>query len=247
MRFSPANRSRLLSSSRSRAGYRSGPNAVGDRRSGFAQPFDGPEKRFGGAAFGEYLSAMKLLPFVLVFFAMPLAAENLVLADFPSGLYQTAGWRWVAFTDRVMGGRSDLDSPVLVRTSEGDALRLAGTVVTRGGGFIQARLEHEKGPFDGSVYRGVEVTLGAPPGGSYYVFVRTRDNALPWSYYRAPVHTVGDRISSAGIIRVPWEDFQGVSTRASRLRPQSLTSIALVAGFADFDSDLNIYRVALYR
>ena len=188
---------------------------------------------------------MKLLPAVFIFFAVPLAAENLVLADFPSGRHQATGWRWVAFTDRVMGGRSDLESPVLVASPSGDALRLAGNVVTRGGGFIQARLEHMSGPFDGSVYRGIEVTLEAPEGGSYYVFVRTRGNTLPWSYYRAPVHPIGDPLSSAVGIRIPWEDFQAVGTLATRLRSRSITSVALVAGFEDFQADLNIFRVEL--
>lgn len=177
----------------------------------------------------------------------PGAAAEMVLAHFDAGVSEAPGWRWGAYADRVMGGRSEMIPPAVVDTPNGRALRLAGKVITRGGGFIQVRLEQERGSFDASGYAGVEMRLSAPAGGNYFVFVRTRDNLLPWSYYGAPLHVKGTVIDPSQTIRIPWSAFSAESALRNTLRPNRITSVALVAAFEDFDADLKILSVGLYR
>lgn len=184
-----------------------------------------------------------LVGIIAMAMSAPLAAQGLILADFQAGLTNAPGWAWRGFADRVMGGRSDLIEPGIVNTPDGPALRLAGKVVTRGGGFIQVRLDHEAGRFDASGYAGLELTLSAPPGGSYYVFIRTRDNAFPWSYYGALLELTG----GLQTLRLPWSAFKAESTLRKELRAQFIENFALVAAYLDFEPDLKIYRVGLYR
>ncbi len=188
---------------------------------------------------------MKLLLMFMLFgiAAGIYATENLVLADFGENLIAEPGWEWQGFSDRVMGGRSDIEHVRLIGTQEGTALQLSGRVVTRGGGFIQVRLLHEQGNFDASSYAGIEVEVLAPAGGSYYLFARTRDNRLPWSYYGAQLEVPETR----SVLRIPWSAFLGQATLRNSIRPQMLSSIALVAAYDDFFADLHIFRVSLYH
>lgn len=182
---------------------------------------------------------MKIL---LLLAALPLGGQELVLADFASALPQADGWAWEYFSDRVMGGRSDLGVTGVTGEGEDRALRLAGKVVTRGGGFLQVRLARERGVADLGAWKGVEVTLSAPPGGSYFLHVRTKDTVLPWSYYQAPLEATGGRVT----LRIPWTSLGGVSVGSRKPDTRSVRSIALVAGFEDFEADLSIYRISLY-
>jgi hypothetical protein len=169
--------------------------------------------------------------------------EDFVLADFPAGLIQAPGWQWKGFADRVMGGKSDLASPGIVNTPSGLAYRLAGKVVTKGGGFIQVRLDRPAGPFNASAFSGVEVIVDAPAGGKYYVFLRTRDNFFPWSYYGALLDLPG----GLRTVRLPWSAFKAEATLRKGIRRAGINNVALVAAYLDFEPDLKIYRVAFYR
>ncbi len=184
-----------------------------------------------------------MIGLLAVTMAFPLAAQDLLLADFQAGITNAPGWNWRGFADRVMGGRSDLVEPGIVNTPEGLALRLAGRVVTKGGGFIQVRLDYEGGRFDASSYAGVELTLSAPPGGRYYAFLRTKDNVFPWSYYGAPLDLSG----GIQTLRLPWSAFKAESAMRKAPRVQYMENLALVAAYLDFEPDLKIYRVGLYR
>lgn len=189
----------------------------------------------------KYSLFLSALPLVLM--ALPLAAQDFVLFDYSAGVPQQTGWEWQSFADRVMGGKSDLITPSVVNTPDGPAWRLAGKVVTKGGGFIQVRLEKQKGNFDASAFSGIEVSVSAEAGGSYFVFLRTKDNFFPWSYYSAPLALTGGKQT----VRLPWSAFSAESTGRKTVRAESLSSVALVAAFKDFDADLKIYRVALYK
>lgn len=175
--------------------------------------------------------------------ALPVFSQGLILADYGAGVLNAPGWKWTGFADRVMGGRSDLMQPSVVETPQGKALRLAGKVVTKGGGFIQVRLGHQGGKFDASMYAGVELVVSAPPGGRYFTFLRTADNFFPWSYYAAPLDLNG----SVQTIRLPWSSFKAEAVDVQSPRVKNLESLALVAGFLDFEADLKIYRLGLYR
>jgi hypothetical protein len=170
------------------------------------------------------------------------SAESMDLASFPDKLISAPGWTWEGFADTVMGGNSDLQTPSIVNTPDGPALRLAGEVVTKGGGFIQVRLQHDDGIFDASGFSGVEVELQAPAGGSYYLFARTRDNTFPWSYFGAYIDVPEKR----SILQIPWSAFKGENSLRRNIRPELLRSVALVAAYKDFQSDLHIYRVSFY-
>jgi hypothetical protein len=207
----------------------------------------------------QYIQTMKQFMTILTLsMALPLTIQHLaaqetvqpdpvpqdfVLADFPAGLAQAPGWQWEGFADRVMGGKSDLVSPGIVNTPDGPAYRLAGKVITKGGGFIQVRLDRLAGPFNASDFSGVEVIVDAPAGGKYYVFLRTRDNFFPWSYYGALLDLPGGRRT----IRLPWTAFKAEATLRRDVRTTGIANVALVAAYLDFEPDLKIYRVAFYR
>lgn len=181
---------------------------------------------------------------LLMLLAVPASADTVLLADFPNRMFELPGWRWQGLADTVMGGRSTLESPRIVMTEDGPALRLAGEVVTRGGGFIQVRLQRETEYFDASGFSGIEVDLDAAEGGRYYLFVRTADNRLPWSYYSALLDVPKSRES----IRVPWSAFSSRGAWGSpSLRTESISSIAVVAAEEDFQAELNLYQLGLYR
>ena len=72
---------------------------------------------------------------------------------------QADGWTWEYFSDRVMGGRSELVPPGIMGAGSDRALHLSGTVNTKGGGFIQARIRREKGAVDASSWKGIEATI----------------------------------------------------------------------------------------
>ena len=190
----------------------------------------------------RYLALLIALPLAAVP-AANLAAQEYVLSDYPAGFAQASGWVWEAFADRVMGGKSELVPPLVANTADGPALRLAGKVITKGGGFIQIRLRHEGGLFDASGFAGVELTAEAAPGGRYFVFLRTKDNFFPWSYYAAPLDFTGGKLS----FRLPWSAFEAESTGRKTVRPRYLSSIAMTAAFLDFNADLKIYRVSLFK
>jgi len=180
---------------------------------------------------------------LLLSLALPLGAEELVLADFPAGVIQASGWTWEFFSDRVMGGRSDLEQPVVTGAGSDRALRLAGTVNTKGGGFIQVRIRRTRGVLDAAEWKGIEATVEAGPGGAYFLHARTADTRMPWSYYGAHLAWPGGRVT----LRIPWSAFEGVSVGRTTIRPELIQSVALVAADRDFAADLRIYRLSFYR
>ena len=172
----------------------------------------------------------------------PAAAQGLVLSDLSSVPSEARGWVWESFADRVMGGKSELVPPTVLAAEKGNALLLAGKVITKGGGFIQVRLKHEPDLFDASSFTGIEIEVDARSPRSWFVFLRTKDNFFPWSYYSAPFSPAADR----SVIRIPFADFKAEATGRKNVRTQFLSSVALVAAFEDFNAYLRIYRVALY-
>ncbi len=169
-------------------------------------------------------------------------SQGYTLSNFGASPSETTGWVLESFADRVMGGKSDLETPAVIAAEEGKALVLAGRVVTKGGGFIQVRLKHEKNIFDASGYAGVELEVDARSTDSWYVFIRTKDNLFPWSYYAAPMQPAAQK----SIIRIPFTAFKAEGTSRKTVRPEFLSSVALVAGFKDFNAYMRIYRVAFY-
>jgi hypothetical protein len=170
-------------------------------------------------------------------------AQGYVLSNLGESLSEAPGWIWESFADRVMGGKSELVPPAVVEADGGKALLLAGRVVTKGGGFIQVRLKHDKALFDASGFTGVEIEVDARTATSWYLFLRTKDNVFPWSYYGAPLQPTPQK----SVIRIPFSAFKAESAGRKTVRTEFLSSVALVAAFEDFNAYMRIYRLGFYR
>lgn len=184
------------------------------------------------------LVLLALLPLV----AAGLEAQAFSLSNLALSPSEAPGWVWESFADTVMGGNSELVPPAIIEAEGSKALLLAGKVITKGGGFIQVRLKHGKGLFNASGYTGVEVEVDARSAKSWYVFLRTKDNLFPWSYYGAPISPAPQK----SVIRVPFSAFKAESAGRKAVRAEYLSSIALVAAFEDFNAYMRIYRVGFY-
>lgn len=167
-------------------------------------------------------------------------AQPLLLDDFRTGV-SALGTRWEGFTDRVMGGRSDMQ--VGYRdTDAGRVLRLSGQVrLENRGGFIQARLPLDSGggSFDASAWRGIRIKVRGAPG-PYYLHLRSRQTWQPWQHFRAPIE-VGPEWREQ---LVPFSAFEGRATWRS-LDPAGLKSIGVVAYGEAFEAEIEIGYLAL--
>lgn len=153
------------------------------------------------------------------------------------------GTDWRGFTDRVMGGRSDMQ--VGYREYGDDVvLHLRGQVrLDNNGGFIQARLPFraDGGDFDASGYQGIAVRVRGKPG-PYYLHLRTRHTWRPWQYYRATIEVGPD-----------WQDqiisfsaFEGRSI-GRELDLGSLRTLGVVAYGEAFEAEIEVARIELLR
>ncbi|TVR73120.1 MAG: NADH:ubiquinone oxidoreductase [Spirochaetaceae bacterium] len=183
----------------------------------------------------------------LLLFAVTVSAQSsggILLDDFSNGDGQSLiGTRWEGFTDRVMGGRSDMSARI-VRTVDGPAMHMTGRVTTENnGGFIQVRLPlSETEHFDASGYQGVVVTVRGN-GDNYYVHLRTTRTRLPWAHYKQalPVTEEWRRVE------LPFEIFEGAHMLGGRrVDTDRLRSVAVVAGGADFQADIQVREIAFY-
>lgn len=201
------------------------------------------------------------------------AGVNTVLIDDFSASVSALGTRWEGFTDRVMGGVSDMSSGIA--SEEGRRhLYLRGTVsLDNNGGFIQVRLPVGKGgrgSFDASAFKGIRIVARAPlvsgggPGdadagkagdgeggagsesgdGGYYLFARTSGNVFPWSFHAAKLKVQ----SSWTELFVPWSAFErGDFGSMFALNPGRLTSIAVVAYKKAFVASIDVRELSFYQ
>ena len=172
-------------------------------------------------------------------------AQELVIHDLSEGERTSAlGTDWEGFTDQVMGGKSTISSRI-EPIDDGYALHMSGSVsLENNGGFVQVRLLLvEEGSFDASEYRGIAVEARGL-GDDYYLHLRTPRNLFPWAFYAAPL-PVGQEWSR---VEVPFSRFEpkymigGGSPNLNRLK-----SVAVVAAFAEFEADIWVKRITLYR
>ncbi len=169
-------------------------------------------------------------------------AETCLLDDFANGGNPSAiGTQWEGFTDRVMGGLSQMHCGV-VDTDRGPALQMRGQVrLDNGGGFIQVRLPLSASgeAIDGSAWSAVAVEARGEPG-AYYLHARTADTRRPWQHYRAPLPVEEDWQR----VVVPFAHFvpQGLDAPLDRSR---LLTVAVVAYGQAFEALLEVQRLEL--
>jgi len=170
--------------------------------------------------------------------------DYFMLDDF-SGELSAINTEWEGFTDRVMGGKSDMQ---VVRTAdeEGPFMRMSGRVsLENRGGFIQVRLNLKKGSawFDGSSYKGFRLRVRGS-GDSYYIFAKTSKTLLPWKYFSAAIPVTEEW----QWVDIPWSSFKGGDYgRLGGFDQRKLKSIAVTAYGKEFNAQLDVAEVGLYR
>ena len=173
-----------------------------------------------------------------------LMADELVLDDFvdADGI-SSLGTQWQGFTDRVMGGKSDMSAGL--RQEDIRFLRMEGEVsLENNGGFIQVRLPLNpgNGSFDASRYSGIKVRYRTFRSGRYYLHLRTLQTRLPWAHFAAAL----PESSEWSEARIPWDSFESQLTLLRRPNTSSLTSIALVAAKQEFTAGIDLGYISLY-
>ncbi|WP_296759279.1 CIA30 family protein [Thioalkalivibrio sp.] len=168
--------------------------------------------------------------------------DTLLLDDFQheDGL-SNVGTHWEGLTDRVMGGRSEMQFSR--RDSDaGPVLVMRGQVrLENRGGFIQARLPLDPGggSFDASAWEGLYITVRGTPG-PYYLHLRTRQTWQPWQHYRAPIEVQPTWQEQF----VPFTAFEGRATWR-RLDVSALKSLGIVAYGEAFEAEIEVSRLEL--
>jgi hypothetical protein len=169
--------------------------------------------------------------------------ESLLIDDFASSDgVSRLGTTWKGFTDRVMGGRSDMQTGYRA-SGQGKVLYMQGVVrLDNNGGFIQLRLPlAESGEFDASEWAGIRLRVKAAAG-PYFIHLRTGDSHRPWTYYRAPIPVRAHWET----IEIPFSAFQPKSLKAP-LDLTSLQSLGLVAYGERFNAELAVARIELFK
>jgi len=170
------------------------------------------------------------------------ATEALLLDDFRSLDGQaTLGTSWEGFTDRVMGGVSDMEVGY-AEGEEGPVLRMRGQVrLENNGGFIQVRLPltDSRERFDASDYSGFAVTVRGQPG-QYFLHLRCNTTRRVWQYFAAPLAVSEDWQR----VVVPFSAFTA-QYLSEPLDVSTLRSVAVVAYGEAFEADIEVSRIEL--
>ncbi len=201
------------------------------------------------------MTKKSILPAIVIFIAAlfsgsPLSADSLLIDDFSrnDGIAAT-GTAWQGFTDRVMGGRSDMRAG-FVQVAGNRVLRMEGDVsLENNGGFVQVRLPLNSNELSAESYSGVRIRYRPNLDGDYYIHLRTRGNRLPWAYFAGSLaenHIASDRPGEL-ISEIPWEAFSSEPRASRELRPDLVNSIALVATKTPGPVSIDLISLELYR
>jgi len=167
---------------------------------------------------------------------------GLLIDDFdPSGGKGLTEGRWEIVRDP--GSRAVVGK---VESGEHDgrtSLHVSGAVSPNPGGAIQARrsLIIRRRPLDAHLYGGVRLAAKGN-GETYALQLRTKDTRYPKQYYQAQFATDGTWQE----IKLPFRSFVPASA-ARQLNPAELMSITVVAAGKEFNADLHIDEIGLYR
>lgn len=166
----------------------------------------------------------------------PVVADDRMIEDFTV----QPDTRWRFFADTVMGGVSTGEVRFVQEGGRTHA-RLTGRVSTaNNGGFIQMRLNLAAAPPEGT--NGLRLIVRGNDQ-RYFVHLRTRGTILPWQYYQAGF----DVTSSWTELRLPFTAFKASGSLLRDVpRPDSLTSVAIVAFGRDHDAEIEVREIAFY-
>ena len=148
---------------------------------------------------------------------------------------------WIFITDKVMGGVSS--GKYQVQEIEGrKCYRMTGNVSTKNnGGFIQIRTKLNP-KINADDYEGVFIKVYGNQK-NYNVHLRTEFTLAPWQYYSYTFNAP----KSWKEIRAPFNKFKkSNSYQPKNLNGQKIKSIALVAAFKDFVSDVCLGEVGFF-
>ena len=185
--------------------------------------------------------ALGVLPLLLLGAMDSASAGSTVwLDDLETPGTSRLGTQWRGFTDRVMGGRSDMEVDVAGEEANRH-YRMRGIVRTENnGGFIQIALPLQSAsgqPMNAGEFSGVRLRVRGN-GEEYAVHLRTTDCRAPWNYYSATFETT----EAWQDITLSFEDFKPTRFRTP-LNTKKLSRIALVGIGRDFQAELHVSRI----
>jgi hypothetical protein len=171
-----------------------------------------------------------------------MASTDFLLIDAFQDRDQLAGSDWQLLADGVMGGVSE-GRAVLDNYQGRPCLRLNGLVSTaNNGGFIQVRKKIDESLAKMAAnYVGIEI-LVAGNNEAYNLHIKQKGLFLPWQSFRS-TFTATDKWQS---IKIPFQSFEAYRT-SSRLKREKINQLALVAIGRDFEADVCIASIGLYR
>ena len=156
-----------------------------------------------------------------------ISAENLV---------KTQSWSYIA--DTVMGGVSEGSAGF---EGEVASIRLSGTVSTKNnGGFIQVRTN--MGPSTSRGKKGIRIEVKGN-NEFYNIHLRNSSSRLPWQYYSSEFLAPDTWIT----IELPFSNFKKSSNlMKTKMDPNSLKSLGVVAYGRDYRADILIRKIEIY-
>ncbi|HEY9050078.1 MAG TPA: CIA30 family protein [Gammaproteobacteria bacterium] len=173
-----------------------------------------------------------------------MAEQNIrIIDDRSSGdLRATSGNAWRLVTDDVMGGISR--GQLTIDTIEQHpCLHMQGEVkLDNNGGFVQIALDLSDSVLKNITdYQGITLDVFGNDE-AYNIHLRSDDLWLPWQSYRITFNAT----PKWQTLRIPFSEFKPYRTNTS-LDISELTRIGLVAIGREFNADLCVASVGLYR
>lgn len=147
---------------------------------------------------------------------------------------------WVMVSDRVMGGVSSAERRQEQRDNSHCNCLIGRTSLANNGGFVQMRFAIEPSCLR-SDYRGIFIELYGSAH-EYNLHIKTNQLTRPWQSFRCSLAVAPQWTRFI----VPYEQLQAHRTD-TELEPTAITSIAVVAIGQEFDVDVCVRRLGVFR
>ena len=174
-------------------------------------------------------------------YAIAANTKVLVLDNLDEPGKTTQGQSWSFFTDGVMGGISK-GYVELKQIDKIPCYRMIGNVTTENnGGFIQIRSILNP-PIKINNYEGIYLKVFGN-NKKYFLHLRTPFTMAPWQYYSFSFQVSNEWVE----IKAPFVKFKKSNFyQPEKLLNQNITSIGLVAGFANYQADICLAEIGFY-